>query len=65
MIFKNRCVILLGRVFNFYMTGVIQQGIVSYLLPVVITLLLPKAEVCGKPGGQKTKAVLLGSGLSI
>ena len=26
--------------------------------------ILPKADVCGKPGGQKTKAVLLGSGLS-
>ena len=27
-------------------------------------IVLPKAEVSGKPGGQKTKAVLLGSGLS-
>ena len=37
-------------------------------MPVYIPLhfahLLPTAEICGKPGGQKTKAVLLGSGLS-
>ena len=27
------------------------------------SVLLQNAEVCGKPGGQKTKAVLLGSGI--
>ena len=32
-------------------------------LPRIVTI-LQNAEVCSKPGGQKTKAVLLGSGIS-